>query len=124
MTIAGRLIDKYGTKLGYGVSVIIMEYCGNGSCSRKRCLGFWILERIPRRQRIRELSSAIKSIAEWFPKKESALATGIFNSGTNVGAIVAPLAIPAIIAGMGLAIRIYNYRGIRLHLDNLVVYFL
>jgi ACS family hexuronate transporter-like MFS transporter len=40
--------------------------------------------------------SAIKTIAEWFPKKERALATGIFNSGTNIGAIVAPLTVPFI----------------------------
>jgi ACS family hexuronate transporter-like MFS transporter len=45
--------------------------------------------------------AAIKTIAEWFPKKERALATGIFNSGTNVGAIVAPLAVPAMVAIWG-----------------------
>ncbi len=45
--------------------------------------------------------AAIKSVAEWFPKKERALATGIFNSGTNVGAIVAPLAIPAMVVAWG-----------------------
>ena len=45
--------------------------------------------------------AAIKTVAEWFPKKERALATGIFNSGTNVGAIVAPLAVPAIVVAWG-----------------------
>jgi ACS family hexuronate transporter-like MFS transporter len=45
--------------------------------------------------------AAIKTVAEWFPKKERALATGIFNSGTNVGAIVAPLAVPAIVLAWG-----------------------
>jgi ACS family hexuronate transporter-like MFS transporter len=45
--------------------------------------------------------AAIKTIAEWFPKKERALATGIFNSGANVGAVVAPLAIPAIVVAWG-----------------------
>jgi len=47
------------------------------------------------------LPAAIKSTAEWIPKKESALATGIFNSGTNVGAIVAPLSVPFIAAAWG-----------------------
>ena len=45
--------------------------------------------------------AAIKTVAEWFPKKERALATGIFNSGTNVGAIVAPMAVPAIAMAWG-----------------------
>jgi ACS family hexuronate transporter-like MFS transporter len=45
--------------------------------------------------------AAIKTIAEWFPKKERALATGIFNSGTNVGAIIAPIAVPAIVIAWG-----------------------
>jgi ACS family hexuronate transporter-like MFS transporter len=45
--------------------------------------------------------AAIKTIAEWFPKKERALATGIFNSGANVGAIVAPVAVPAIVIAWG-----------------------
>jgi ACS family hexuronate transporter-like MFS transporter len=45
--------------------------------------------------------AAIKSVAEWFPKKERALATGIFNSGTNVGAIIAPLSVPFIAAEWG-----------------------
>src|SRR6267154_2018766 len=41
--------------------------------------------------------SAIKTVAEWFPKKERALATGIFNSGANIGAIIAPLTVPFIV---------------------------
>ena len=45
--------------------------------------------------------AAIKTVAEWFPKKERALATGIFNSGSNVGAIVAPLAAPWIAINYG-----------------------
>ena len=45
--------------------------------------------------------AAIKTVAEWFPKRERALATGIFNSGTNVGAILTPLAVPWIVAGWG-----------------------
>ena len=45
--------------------------------------------------------AAIKTVAEWFPKRERALATGIFNSGTNIGAVVAPLAVPAIATAWG-----------------------
>ncbi len=50
--------------------------------------------------------ASIKAVAEWFPKKERALATGIFNSGTNVGALVAPLVVPWItLTGVGLGVH-------------------
>ena len=45
--------------------------------------------------------AAIKTVADWFPKRERALATGIFNSGSNVGAVVAPLMVPFIAAHFG-----------------------
>jgi ACS family hexuronate transporter-like MFS transporter len=45
--------------------------------------------------------AAIKTVAEWFPKKERAFATGIFNAGANVGAILAPLTIPLIVMADG-----------------------
>jgi len=101
MVIAGRLIDKFGTKLGYGLSVILWSIAAMGHALAKGVLGFGFWRGFLGVSEAGNFPAAIKSIAEWFPKKERALATGIFNSGTNVGAIVAPLAIPAIVVAWG-----------------------
>jgi len=101
MVIAGRLIDKFGTKLGYGVSVILWSFAAMGHALAKGTLGFGIWRGFLGVSEAGNFPAAIKAVAEWFPKKERALATGIFNSGTNVGAIVAPLAIPAMVVLWG-----------------------
>lgn len=101
MVIAGRLIDKFGTKIGYGLSVILWSIAAMGHALAKGVLGFGFWRGFLGISEAGNFPAAIKSVAEWFPKKERALATGIFNSGTNVGAIVAPLAIPAIIVAWG-----------------------
>jgi len=101
MIIAGRLIDKFGTKIGYGVSVILWSIAAMGHALAKGVLGFGFWRGFLGISEAGNFPSAIKTVAEWFPKKERALATGIFNSGTNVGAIVAPLAIPPMIVAWG-----------------------
>ncbi|MCU0472624.1 MAG: MFS transporter [Bacteroidales bacterium] len=101
MVIAGKLIDKFGTKLGYGLSVILWSIAAMGHALAKGVLGFGFWRGFLGISEAGNFPAAIKSIAEWFPKKERALATGIFNSGTNVGAIVAPLAIPAMVVAWG-----------------------
>ncbi len=97
MVIAGRLIDKFGTKIGYGVSVILWSIAAMGHALAKGVWGFGFWRGFLGVSEAGNFPAAIKTVAEWFPKKERALATGIFNSGTNVGAILAPIAIPAII---------------------------
>ena len=101
MIIAGRLIDKFGTKIGYGVSVILWSIAAMGHALARGVLGFGFWRGFLGITEAGNFPSAIKTVAEWFPKKERALATGIFNSGTNVGAIVAPLAIPPMIVFWG-----------------------
>ncbi len=101
MVIAGRLIDKFGTKIGYGVSVILWSFAAMGHALAKGVWGFGFWRGFLGVSEAGNFPAAIKTVAEWFPKKERALATGIFNSGTNVGAIVAPLAIPAIVLTWG-----------------------
>jgi ACS family hexuronate transporter-like MFS transporter len=101
MVIAGRLIDKFGTKLGYGISVILWSFAAMGHALAKGTLGFGIWRGFLGISEAGNFPAAIKAVAEWFPKKERALATGIFNSGPNVGAIVAPLAIPAMVVLWG-----------------------
>ncbi|MCU0455662.1 MAG: MFS transporter [Bacteroidales bacterium] len=101
MVIAGRLIDKFGTKIGYFTAVLLWSIAAMGHALAKGTLGFGFWRGFLGVSEAGNFPASIKAIAEWFPKKERALATGIFNSGTNVGAIVAPLAIPAIVATWG-----------------------
>jgi len=101
MFISGRLIDKFGTKIGYGVSVILWSIAAMGHALAKGVWGFGFWRGFLGISEAGNFPAGNKSIAEWFPKKERAFAFGIFNSGTNVGAIVAPLAIPAMIVAWG-----------------------
>jgi MFS transporter, ACS family, hexuronate transporter len=101
MLLAGRLIDKFGTKIGYGISVLLWSIAAMGHALAKGVFGFGFWRAFLGMSESGNFPAAIKTIAEWFPKKERALATGIFNSGTNVGAIIAPIAVPAIVIAWG-----------------------
>jgi ACS family hexuronate transporter-like MFS transporter len=101
MLLAGRLIDKFGTKIGYGISVFIWSIAAIGHALAKGVIGFGFWRALLGVGESGNFPAANKAIAEWFPKKERALAFSIFNSGTNVGAIAAPLAVPAIIVTWG-----------------------
>ena len=101
MLLTGRLIDKFGTKIGYGVSVLLWSFAAMGHALAKGVIGFGFWRALLGISESGNFPAANKTIAEWFPKKERALAIGIFNSGTNVGAIIAPLLVPAIIVTLG-----------------------
>ena len=101
MLLAGRLIDKFGTKIGYGISVLLWSFAAMGHSLARGVIGFGFWRALLGMSESGNFPAAIRTIAEWFPKRERALATGIFNSGTNVGAIVAPLAVPAIVIAWG-----------------------
>lgn len=101
MVLAGRLIDKFGTKIGYGIAVIFWSIAAMGHALAKGAFGFGFWRALLGVSESANFPAAIKVVAEWFPKKERALATGIFNSGTNFGAIVAPLAVPEIVIAWG-----------------------
>ena len=101
MLLAGRLIDKFGSKIGYGISVLLWSIAAIGHSLAKGAISFGFWRGLLGIGESGNFPAAIKTIAEWFPKKERALATGIFNSGANVGAIVAPVAVPAIVIAWG-----------------------
>lgn len=101
MLIAGKLIDKFGTKIGYGISVLMWSIAAMGHALAKGTISFGFWRAFLGISEAGNFPAAIKTVAEWFPKRERALATGIFNSGTNVGAIVAPLAVPAMAMAWG-----------------------
>ncbi|MFM2362077.1 MAG: hypothetical protein RLZZ316_979 [Bacteroidota bacterium] len=91
---AGRIIDKLGTKIGYGLSTLLWSIAGVCTALVSTVGGFQVVRGALGLTESGNFPAAIKTVAEWFPKKERALATGIFNSGANIGAIVTPIAIP------------------------------
>jgi ACS family hexuronate transporter-like MFS transporter len=100
MLSMGAIIDRLGTRIGYTLSIAIWSIFGMlhaavrpafsvlGFCVARFGLGFGESGNFP---------AAIKTVGEWFPKRERAFATGIFNAGSNVGAILAPLIIPLVV---------------------------
>ncbi len=94
MLFAGRLIDWLGTKWGYAWALIVWSIGAIIHAFAKGSGGFMMARGVLGFGESGNFPAAIKTTAEWFPKKERALATGIFNSGTNVGAILAPVTVP------------------------------
>ena len=121
MLFAGRIIDKLGTKKGYTWAIIIWSIgaiihalaipIGEGIATvlgwigivtlPVSVMGFMFARAVLGFGESGNFPAAIKATAEYFPKKERSFATGIFNSGTNVGAILAPLTVPWIAANWG-----------------------
>ncbi|WP_417351551.1 MFS transporter [Flavobacterium alkalisoli] len=119
--LSGRLIDKIGTKKGYAIALIVWSIgailhafaipIGKGTSDLLGILGitgisvsvagFIIARAILAIGESANFPAAIKATAEYFPKKERSLATGIFNSGSNIGAILAPLTVPWIAYHLG-----------------------
>jgi MFS transporter, ACS family, hexuronate transporter len=97
----GGLIDRVGTKVGYAWATVLWSFAAIGHALANSTMGFMVARGFLGVTEAGNFPSAIKTVAEWFPKKERALATGIFNSGTNVGAIIAPLTVPFIAAAWG-----------------------
>jgi len=97
----GRLMDYIGTRRGYAGALTLWSLAGMAHALANSVFGFAAARFALGLAEAANFPSAIKTVAEWFPKKERAFATGIFNSGTNVGAILAPLVVPIIAVTMG-----------------------
>jgi ACS family hexuronate transporter-like MFS transporter len=94
MVVVGRLMDRLGTKVGYSVAITVWSVAAMAHALARSVIGFAIARFSLGLGESGNFPAAIKTVAEWFPKKERALATGIFNAGSNVGAVAAPLAVP------------------------------
>jgi ACS family hexuronate transporter-like MFS transporter len=94
LLFAGRMIDRIGTKLGFAIAIVLWSFAAMGHALAKTVIGFGAARFALGVGEAANFPAAIKATAEWFPKKERALATGIFNSGANVGAVFAPLVVP------------------------------
>ncbi|HEY0316425.1 MAG TPA: MFS transporter [Sphingomonas sp.] len=99
--VFGRLIDRIGAKLGYLVAMGLWTVAHMAHALVTSTLGF-ALVRIPLALgEAGTYPAALAAAAEWFPKRERALAIGIFNAGANVGAIVTPLIVPVLTLALG-----------------------
>lgn len=101
LLLMGPLVDKIGTRMGYALAIVGWSIAAGGHALVSSTLGFIMARAALGITEAGNFPAAIKTVAEWFPKKERALATGIFNSGANVGAILAPLTVPYIAVEWG-----------------------
>jgi ACS family hexuronate transporter-like MFS transporter len=90
----GRLIDKLGTRIGYMLVMVTWSLSAMGHALANTVLEFGFARFFLGLGESGNFPAAIKAVAEWFPQNERSLATGIFNSGANVGAILAPAIVP------------------------------
>ena len=91
---AGRLMDRLGTRKGYALAIGVWSLAAMAHAAAFSAFTFGVARAMLGLGEAANFPACIKTVAEWFPKSERALATGIFNSGTNVGAAVAPLVVP------------------------------
>lgn len=101
LILFGRLIDRVGTRIGYSLSVVIWSVMGMLHAVAKTVTGFSLARIGLGLGEAGNFPAAMKTVAEWFPKKERGLAAGIFNSGTSIGVVVALLITPWILVNMG-----------------------
>lgn len=94
LLMAGRLVDKIGTRIGYMLIMAVWSLSAMGHALANSVMQFGIARFCLGIGESGNFPAAIKTTAEWFPQTERSLATGIFNSGANVGAILAPLIVP------------------------------
>jgi MFS transporter, ACS family, hexuronate transporter len=124
LLLVGRLMDRFGTKKGFAFSITIWSLAAmahawavpigiaaaavlgwfgfiSSSTAFVSVAGFIVVRFLLGLGEAGNFPASIKTVAEWFPKKERALATGIFNSGTNIGALATPLVVPLVVVYWG-----------------------
>jgi MFS transporter, ACS family, hexuronate transporter len=97
----GWLIDKIGTRKGYSFTVVFWSVAGMLHAVARSAFGFGVARVGLGLGEAGNYPAAAKTVAEWFPKKERALATGIFNAGTSLGVVIALILVPPILANYG-----------------------
>ena len=94
MVLFGRAIDLIGTKRGYTLAMLLWSLAAMGHALARSAFGFGVARFSLGFGEAGNFPAAVKAVAEWFPKRERALATGLFNAGSNIGAVVAPAVVP------------------------------
>jgi MFS transporter, ACS family, hexuronate transporter len=101
LVAAGRLIDSLGTRKGFAIAVTLWSFAAMAHAAAVSAFTFGIARALLGLGEAANFPAGIKTVAEWFPKRERALSTGIFNSGANIGAVVAFLTVPPLAAHYG-----------------------
>jgi len=101
LLVMGRVMDWIGVRAGLALAVLVWSLAAMGHALARTVAGFGIARALLGAGESGNFPAAVKAVAEWFPQKERALATGIFNAGSNVGVIVAALLVPSIALGLG-----------------------
>jgi len=97
----GRILDRYGTRIGYLWAMVIWSIAGMAHAAARGVVSFIVARFALGIGESANFPAAVKSVSEWFPKKERAFATGLFNSGSTIGAIAAPIIVSGITLAMG-----------------------
>jgi ACS family hexuronate transporter-like MFS transporter len=98
---AGKVMDWLGTRKGFSISVLLWSVAAMGHAAAASVFGFIGARFALGLAESGNFPAAVKTVAEWFPRKERALATGLFNSGTNVGVLVSALTVPWLTYAIG-----------------------
>ncbi|SAL46622.1 major facilitator transporter [Caballeronia sordidicola] len=101
LILSGKLVDKYGVKLGYGICVLVWSIPACGHSLVRNTLGFSFMRALLGLAESGNFPAAVKAVSEWFPRREQALAVGILTSGTSIGAVAAPALVPWLAASYG-----------------------
>jgi ACS family hexuronate transporter-like MFS transporter len=97
LLLIGRLIDKIGTRLGFIFIICLWSVAGMLHAIARSALQFGLARVGLGLGESGNFPAAVRTVSEWFPKKERALATGIFNSGTSIGVVLALIIVPWIL---------------------------
>jgi ACS family hexuronate transporter-like MFS transporter len=101
LLFAGRIIDAIGTRLGYALALVVWSASAAATALTRTPLQVGAARFMLGLGESGNFPAAIKTVAEWFPQRERASATGIFNAGSNIGAIAAPLVVPFVVFRYG-----------------------
>src|SRR5579884_500413 len=101
MPVAGRVMDWLGTRLGYALAVLVWSLASMSHAVARGVFQFGVARFGLGIGESANFPAAVKTVAEWFPRRERALAIGFFNSGSNLGALAAPLVVPFVARAFG-----------------------
>ncbi len=120
LLVMGRLIDRLGTRLGYALAMAFWSLASMSHAIGTSLVSFTIARVALGFGESGVFPASVKTVAEWFPKKERALATGIFNSGTNIGADSCSSVRSLDHHSSGLALGVYYHRRFRISLAGIM----
>ena len=99
--LVGKLLDRFGSRMVFAIAILVWSLADMAHAMAITVTGFVLARFFLGLGESANFPACVKTVAEWFPKKERALATGIFNAGSNIGAILGPLMIPFIVVRYG-----------------------